>query len=251
VIYRTSCVSIQLILCAAVGVSISAEKAAPPVTPALGKQKAELRGYLQKQGGTRPEKPSVPVGKPANYWHCLKQYEAVKGDKRRLYALIAEHLRLAEALLQQESVEVKRSAVGVLLAAGRCAADHVQDHRLAAEISELWLLPNLELAHPQRWKHPSRQMVIEEATLAFGRDKRYQRMADVAATWVEGAKTANLADSGRLQLARALDELGKTSEALQVLQEITDESLKPDRDLIPALKRKLEAKQKLTPANTK
>jgi hypothetical protein len=217
------------------------EAAPPKATPGLGTRKAELRGYLQKRSGVRPEKPTIPRGKPFDYGFCLKQYESVQGDKKKLYALIAHHLRLAEALLEQEPDDIKRSAVGVLLAAARCAADRLKDDVLAADLCEVWLLPNLEHAASQRWKHPSRQMLLEEATVTFGRDKRFKRMAEVARLWIEGTSSLNVADSGRLQLARALDGQGQTADALQVLTEITNESLKPDRDLIPALRAKLKA----------
>lgn len=197
---------------------------------------------MQKNSGVRPEKPAVPPGKPADYWNCLQQYDAVKDDKKRLFALIAEHLRLAEALLEQESLDVKRSAMGVLLLAARCADERLHDPVLAAELCDVWLLPNLELAHPVPWKHLSKQTFIEEAAQVHWRAKHYEQVVEVARLWIKSAPNQNVEDAGRLKLARALDELGRTAEAIAVLKEIKDKSLQAEKNLIPALEAKL-AKQ--------
>ena len=211
----------------------------PKAVPGLAKRRAELRAYLQKNAGVRPEKPAVPQGKPADYWNCLQQYDAAKGDKKRLFALIAEHLRLAEALLEQESPDVKQSAMGVFLLAARCADERLHDHALAAELCDVWLLPNLELAHPVPWKHLSKQTFIEQAAHVHWRAKHYEQVVEIARLWIKSAPNQNVEDAGRLKLARALDELGRTAEAIAVLKEIKDKSLQADKDLIPALAAKL------------
>lgn len=133
--------------------------------------------------------------------------------------------------------------MGVLLLAARCADERLHEPALAAELCDVWLMPNLELAHPLAWKHLSRQTFLEEAAHVHWQAKHYEPVVEIARLWIKSAPNQNVEDAGRLKLARALGELDRTAEAVAVLKEIKDKSLKADKDLIPALEAKL-AQQK-------
>ena len=208
--------------------------------PGLAKRRAELRGYLQKQSGVRPEAPTVPLNKPADFWVAHTQYRAAKGDKKKLYGLISQHLQLAGILLVRENVEVQRSGLGVLLLARRCATDDLKDHHLATEICEAWMRPNLDRAHAEAWQYLSRMRLVEEIYDAYAVANRHPEAAEAAQLWIKTADNSNKRDAGRIRLAKALDKQGQTAEAIRVLEEVTDRSLVGIKSVIPKLREKLD-----------
>ena len=105
----------------------------PKLAPGLLKRRADLRTYLTKQSGVRREKPTIPRGKPADFLYCFREYDACKGDKRKLYGVVAGQLRLVEALLEQDKIEVRQSGLAIIWQAAYCALQDIRDPQLAVD----------------------------------------------------------------------------------------------------------------------
>ncbi len=204
----------------------------------VGRQRQLVREHVQRQSGIRPDVPKVPRGKPADYYVCGDQYRAAKGNKKALYALIAQHLRLAEALLAQEDEKVRLSGLGVARYTLMGAAFHLKDQELAAALCEAWVIPNLdcaveEISHPLRRDHVLGLCVgvVFEAGY-FEQTIRYAtRLRDVTID-------RETADCARYKIATCLEKLNRIGEAAAELEGIHDASnIAPVKKRIPELKK--------------
>ena len=214
----------------------TAAVSAPAKAPiSLGLRRKELRDELQKRSRVRPEKPTIPLGKPADYWHAFKQYEAAAQNPKAEWALVSQHLRLAEALFEQDDPAVRRSAVGVLLLATNCTSQRLKDPVLAARICDAWLLPHLDDASANATDLTSRHNVAKQATAVFFQAGDFERMAVAADHTITHAENLNAGDYGRMRLAQALDGQGKTEEAIRTLREISNPSMSGVKQMIEQL----------------
>ncbi len=208
---------------------------------AISRQKRDIRAYLKKQTGVDPPKPAVPAGKPAKHFECMKQYLAAKGDRKKIYALIAHHLRLAEALLEQQDVEVKRSGLGVARHAAFAAALDLKDDELTTAICDAWFVPNIDFGDDIQQKYLSKHNMLIASVSLYRHAEAHEKMIAQAQKWMEAsADNRNAADCARMRIGQALDALGRHEEAIAILDEITDSGMRGAKDLIPAIRAKLE-----------
>jgi hypothetical protein len=214
--------------------------------------KRGIRSRLQQKTGSR-QQPTVPPSptKPYDYYRCLTDYEAAKGDQKKLYQAIERHLALAgELLAQGREPDVRKSGVGVCYYAARCASERLKDRALAVDICRAWLVPNINVADERHWKLISRNTIAQTSTMIFLDAREFSLAESTAKLWMEQAHNRNSADSARLKLAQSLDAQEKTSEAIAVLEQIEDQaSLSGAKKMIPVLREKIEsAKAKQTTA---
>ncbi len=208
---------------------------------AISRQKRDIRAYLKKQVGVDPPKPAVPAGTPAKHFECMKQYTAAKGDRKAIYVLIAQHLRLAEALLEQEQTEVKRSGLGVVRHAAFAAALDLKDKELTAAICDAWFVPNLEFGDDVSQNYLSKRNMLIASVSLYRQAEAHEKMIVQARKWIEDSKhNRNAADCARMRIGQALDALGRYEEAIAVLGEITDPGMRGAKDLIPPIQAKLD-----------
>ena len=223
---------------------------ASPVQPErrpknLGRLRADLRIELQRKSGVRSgDKPTIPRGKPADHYECSRQYRAAKGNAKALYALIASHLRMAEALFEQDDVEVKRSGLGVVDQTLLCCLLDLKDYALGADICDVWLMPNIDDATMQSFEILCRYRLLIAARGLYVKAGRHERALEVAKEARDIAPSRNSADAARIQVALSLDALGHFAVAIQSLEQIEDGSLRGAKEeLIPVLKKKLATEQ--------
>ena len=237
---------LAVILC---GTTISADDAPPHLQPTdlvqprpipgLIKRRAELRSYLQKQSGVRREKPTIPRGKPADFLYCFREYDACKGDKRKLYGVVASQLRLVEALIEQEDIEVRRSGLAIIWQASYCALQDIQDPKLAVEICDIWMQPNLHLASPHDWQFSGLENMLTCCVAVYSKAEAHEQLLATSKFWLDKniqQRDLNTADTARLKMAVALEGLKRYDEAIHVLEEITHPSLATQKSRIPGLR---------------
>lgn len=80
----------------------------------LPKLRSKIRDHIFMNSGARMNKARIPKGKVADYFHTVKGIAAAQGDRKKIYAKIAEHLAVAEALLEQDDSEVRRSGLAIV-----------------------------------------------------------------------------------------------------------------------------------------
>ena len=224
---------------------VAASESTSQPAVSLGKRKAELRGYLQKKSGTRPDVPTIPRGKPADYYECARQYAAAKGNTKTLYGLIASHLRLAEALLEQVDIAVRRSALGVIDQTLLCCLLQLKDYELGASICDAWLLPHIEDGDGNTSEILSKYRLLLSARSLYVKAGQHDKALAVAKGARDIAPSRNAADAASVQIAMSLEVLERFAEAIQSLEQIDDgSSLSGAKaEMIPLLKKKLMTEQ--------
>ncbi len=191
---------------------------------AIREAKRELRKYLlRKSGRSEYPRPEVAEDEPFAYGTVTKQYRKVQDDKPALYYAIAGDLYIADKLLRQEDVAVRRSGVGVAAVAVKHAAlVKLKDPELAAAICDAYLVHNLDAADPRREQYLSRPHLLATLFTAYSAAKQHEKTQWVAEQSLALAKTQNSKDAARFNIARTLSAQGKPDEAIAVLREVTD-----------------------------
>ena len=187
----------------------------------------------------RREKPTIPRGKPADFLYCFREYDACKGDKRKLYGVVASQLRLVEALLEQEDIEVRRSGLAIIWQASYCALQVIQDPKLAVEICDIWMQPNLHLASPHDWQFSGLENMLTCCVAVYSKAEAHEQLLATSKFWLDKniqQRDLNTADTARLKMAVALEGLKRYDEAIHVLEEITHPSLATQKSRIPGLR---------------
>lgn len=187
----------------------------------------------------RREKPTIPRGKPADFLYCFREYDACKGDKRKLYGVVASQLRLVEALLEQEDIEVRRSGLAIIWQASYCALQDIQDPKLAVEICDIWMQPNLHLASPHDWQFSGLENMLTCCVAVYSKAEAHEQLLATSKFWLDKniqQRDLNTADTARLKMAVALEGLKRYDEAIHVLEEITHPSLATQKSRIPGLR---------------
>ncbi|MBY0522744.1 MAG: tetratricopeptide repeat protein [Gemmataceae bacterium] len=206
-------------------------------------KQAILKHIVQKTGkpvlGT-----SVPKGSP--WVWAMETYEATpKQDPKLLYGWVGEHLVVADKrYLASKQVEERRKGLGLVCEACNCAAHRLKDTKLAVQICETYVLPNIDAADERHWKYLGKQNILEVAVGAYAEAKDADNMAEMLKLCIENAHNRNTADGARLRLARVLERQEKYEEALKYLKEIDpNEGVGGGRLLIPDIEKKLKAKK--------
>ena len=187
----------------------------------------------------RREKPTIPRGKPADFLYCFREYDACKGDKRKLYGVVASQLRLVEALIEQEDIEVRRSGLAIIWQASYCALQDIQDPKLAVEICDIWMQPNLHLASPHDWQFSGLENMLTCCVAVYSKAEAHEQLLATSKFWLDKniqQRDLNTADTARLKMAVALEGLKRYDEAIHVLEEITHPSLATQKSRIPGLR---------------
>ena len=223
---------------------------ASPVQPErrpknLGRLRADLRSELQRKSGVRSgDKPTIPRGKPADFYECSRQYRAAKGNPKALYALIASHLRLVEALFEQDDISVKRSGLGVVNQTLLCCLLDLKDYPLGADICDAWLLPNIDDAELRTTEILCKYRLLLTARGLYAKAGQHEQALALAKEARDIAPSRNAADAARMQITQSLEALGHFATAIESLEQIDDAgSMRGARDLIPGLKKKLTEQQ--------
>jgi tetratricopeptide (TPR) repeat protein len=224
--------------------SSPANKSADVKAPPPAEIQQNLRKYLYQKSGRLTSGTALPTKSP--WVWCWEQYEAAaKQDPKVLYALIAEHLAIADKrYFTNKVIEERRKGLGMTVEASRCALYRLKDTALAVQICEGYLKPHLDDADTAQWKHLGRQNVIEAITDVYAEAKDAPKLIEAFKMLITDAPNRNTADAGRLRLAQVLDRQGEYEEAIRVLKEIDDkEGVGGAKRLIPELEKKLKAKQ--------
>ena len=198
--------------------------------------RAELLAYLRRAAGNhRLPKERPEPGEPANVWGFAEQYWAFEGrygkHKPELYGLMERDLWLAERLLEQDDPAVRRSGLGLVRWAIICAAQYVEDGRLAAAVAEVYLVPRLDSADPESDTFLSRESLLQSAVLAFETGRNWERMGLACGEIVRGLpRDRNQSDAWRTKLAVALKAQERDDEAVAVLEDVHDPDVTALRD---------------------
>ncbi len=192
----------------------------------------------------RREKPTIPRGKPADFLYCFREYDACKGDKKKLCGVVAGQLRLVEALLEQPDIEVQRSGLAIIWQAAYCALQDIQDPKLAVEICDILMQPNLHLASPHDWQFTGLENMLTCCVAVYGKAEAHEQLLATSKVWLEKnirQRDLNTADTARLKMAVALEGLKRYDEAIHVLEDITHPSLATQKSRIPGLQSQRDA----------
>ena len=132
-----------------------------------------------------------------NAYHAGTEYKLAAGDQRKLYLLVARHLRLAEALLQQDDLAVQQSGLRLVRQTIGEAMFRLRDDELAYRIADAWLLPVTALAEQKRGSLISRDAILSLTLTAAGRAGHYEAMAAVACQLRDSTTDPERADAAR------------------------------------------------------
>lgn len=215
--------------------------------PNLAPMKQALQRYLTDKSGRAAAGTAVPAKASPWVW-CWESYEAVpKQDPKVLYALVAEHLLVADKrYLGRKEVEERRKGLGIAVEASGCAVHRLKDTKLAVQICEAYIRPNLDAADENSWKYLSTENVIEAIVDAYAAAEDAPKMGEALKLLIEKADDRNTADAARLRLAQVLARQGEYEEAIRHLKDIDPEAgVGGGRRLIGEYEKKLqETKEK-------
>ena len=210
-----------------------------PVEQDLPKLRKELRELLFSKSGVRAERPKVPAGTPANPFNCFKEIDAVAGNPKKMYAKLAEHLRLAEVLFEQADEKVRWSGLAICELTGYNALLKVKDPEMAALIADAWLMPHHKLATADRSQSANDSSILVAALDWYSKAGEWKKQVATACLWIQAnPNNLNAADAARNQLSFGLEHLERYSDAAFVLQEIHDSSLQGVKERLPDLWRR-------------
>jgi hypothetical protein len=157
-------------------------------------------------------------------WSSRNQYRIIGANKNALTLAVKQHLIVADRLLRSRLPEERIKGVGVALAAAVCASERIEDHALAINITERYLLPNRKLAPESPWEYMSRDRITTTAINIYERAGKNAKIIEVGKTWIEANPEGAITDAIRAKVARAYIKLGQKSEAIRELKQISDTS---------------------------
>ena len=196
-----------------------------------------MLNYLREAAGDRRvRRIRLADGVEVNYWAEAARLRAVESEPKkerdaRWCGLLERHLQLAWDLLDQEDRAVRASGLGLVMNAITCAANQLKDGRLAAAVTEAFLLPGLDSADSNPQSILSRPKLLQYAALGFGEGKSWERLAQVAGEKIRlFGDNRSHSDRWRTILARALEAQGRREEAVAVLRDIHDPAMSHLRD---------------------
>lgn len=146
------------------------ETPTPKSPPASEAVRAAIYAHLEKQAEAKaqlPDFPSQNLRAWVNGRYAVAAKANTKNPKAR-YALLLEHLLIAQKLLDSDDLTTQKQGFGIANRSAHFAAVHLpQDKWLTARLYEGFLVPHIALANPQNYQAPSRRKVLESAFGAF------------------------------------------------------------------------------------
>jgi tetratricopeptide (TPR) repeat protein len=218
-----------------------AEQSAPPSKPDNAKMWLVYR-VMEKSGAASISATVIPV-MDKNAWAFARQYEANAKDPKKLYALLGQHLLMAEHLLGQTDLSLRRKGLAIAVQAANGAADQLKDPALAVAISDAFLLPNFEeVGHDRPSEWLSKVSVLEEAIVAYIKADDEVRQYAAYQLLLKLAPDRNTADFVRFKIAQLDTKAGRHEQALKFLNGIEPGKggMSGVRRLMPGIERKLQ-----------
>jgi pentatricopeptide repeat protein len=184
-----------------------------------------VQRLLEGAGEQRVSVQEIPKGDETAWW-CARQYDTASGDAKILNGQIAEHLLMADYLLNEKAESDKRRGLGLVLQASRCALIRLKDKELALAITDAYLLPSLQVADEKPTGWLSKRNVIEHAIRVYGETGQTDKLIAAYKMFIAAAPSKNAADFARIQLAQIHAKNGRFEEAKQFLSEMEEEKTK-------------------------
>lgn len=190
----------------------------PPAT----QTQSDVFDDLTLKAGYQVSLPSYPhTGLLA--W-ARQRYHFVSNQPKALYGLMYEDLLIAQQLLNDKDLHLKRDGMRLALNARIPLLGKIDDKQLNARIYEGFLLPYLNDAYAEDWQDLSRQQIVEAASSAFAAIGETEKCLPLLRLYLqmEMGQQGNLnsADWSRGQLAQILAGQGQYEEAVHMLQSI-------------------------------
>lgn len=179
--------------------ALPAAKSAVPKRPTHQVARAAIWNRFEKELGIHAELPEFPSQKPV-LW-AANRHAASAQDSEARYVLIFEHLLVAQKLLDDPDLAVRKQGFWIASESANFAAAHLpKDRWLLARIYEGFLLPQVSLANTQRSQDPSRERVLEAAVSAFAeageRDKQIKVLEWLLSLESKPSKASAIDSSG-------------------------------------------------------
>lgn len=187
----------------------------------IARRRKELWTHLAKAAGKIPAAPSAATQQLKTWYPCLETYAAAGSDRAKLYSLLVDHLVFAESEIKGIDANRRRLGLGVACEATKCALTRLKDKFLAVALSDVYLLPNVELADRRNSQPLSREDVIGLACRVYCETGQTVKYMDACRLRVRYADNPNSADAARYTLASLLEKQGRDKEALEQLELIT------------------------------
>jgi hypothetical protein len=200
----------------------------------MGEEREWLIRYLLEKNGGTVSVNSMPAF-DENAWICARQYDAASKDTATLYILVGQHMLIADDLLQKKDALQKQQGLAVSVQAARCARNKLKDNLLATAITDVYILPNLDLADEREWTMMSKTSILEDVIATYSQAKATEKLANAYKLFIASAP-AHRADVARLKLAQLYEKQGQREKAVDSLNEIKPNgSVRGARSLIPKL----------------
>ncbi|MEX0775250.1 MAG: hypothetical protein WD042_05995 [Phycisphaeraceae bacterium] len=206
--------------------------------------KARISGHVLKKAGIKSVQPP-PLPHPdgdGNIDFCpyAQEYLVVKKDKKQVYVLIAQHLTVVERLLHMHDIRYRRAGLGLAREVAAAAVDRVLDSRLASDITVAFILTNIAAGDKSEQEYLSQNALRNFATWVFAKSGDTDLLVETLRTMIADASNVNTADAERFRLAILLARLHRRTEAVAVLEQVTEttEQSGPQR-LLQKLRREI------------
>ncbi len=213
----------------------------PPLEPLpaaeIGRLKQAVAATLRERAGEYRLIPIRPIpGRSVSdaLTNHLSRLQAYRQESRpaEQYALLEQHLAWAGVLLDSDDRETRALGLGVISSVASYAGWRLKNGALAADVTEAFLLPDLQHASLNPFSNLDRRSLVGRAAHAFkagGRWERWERACGEAIRL--NPKNRNQSDVWRRNLYQALRNQGRIKEGVDVLYDIYDLTALRDHNL--------------------
>ncbi|MCE5197367.1 MAG: hypothetical protein ABFD54_17580 [Armatimonadota bacterium] len=211
---------------------------APVVTP----DPVEPAPVVEQPKAPVPDLPPLqPIDPPFTQWTCAKEYRELAKQPEQLDERMSMNMGKASRMLDSPNIEHRRIGLGVMLGAAMCASQQLGNNEQAMGICEKFILPNLNAINKDQYEYLGKSNVLDRVVTIYSKAGQYEKAVSVLKLMLNDDSAGNTADSIRVRLAKALEQLGKIDEAISYLKEIDDNGdVAGAKEYIAELKKELE-----------
>ncbi len=168
------------------------------------------------------------------------QYAKAPNDAAR-YLLVGQHLKLANECLQSGDEDRAFQGVALVCTAVQCCLVRLKDEPLAVDICDAYLVPQWQWANRTPPVYPGPEEVLQTMIQTYQAGKVPDKAIEACRILVVSAKSSNVADVARLNMAQMLATQKRWKEAIDCVKEISPTgSVSGARKLLPEYEKQLK-----------
>ena len=148
---------------------------------------------------------------------------------------------MARQLFKANDPNHHRYGLSMICDSVRAAIEILEDPKLASQICDTFMWPNLDFAHKEHWKSMSRDYIVSTALYAYRMSGEDDKLIVAFQYKIEHAVHDNAKATSLAKLSAFLQYRKRYEEALHYLEQIPEaEVVKADRIRIALLKKRIK-----------